>query len=78
MNKLDRNVGKDFKVPVSKSVHRRSSTNQSCVQRSQNLRNFEKELYLRLTRQSFYCFMVAVLTKTFFVYLRTVEVRARL
>ena len=45
VNRLDKNVGKDIKVPVSKSVYRSSSTNQSCVQRSRNPRNFEKVYY---------------------------------
>ena len=36
VNRLDRNVDKDIEVPVLKSVHRSSSTNQSCVQRSPN------------------------------------------
>ena len=45
MNRLERNVGKDIEVPVSKTVHRSRSTNQSCVQRSQNPRNFEKVYY---------------------------------
>ena len=42
VNSLERNGGKNIKVPVSKTVHRRSSTNQSCVQRSQNPHNFER------------------------------------
>ena len=45
VNRLDRNVGKDIKNPVSKSVNRSSSTNQTCVQRSRNPRNFEKVYY---------------------------------
>ena len=45
MNRLERNVGKDIEVHVSKTVHRSRSTNQSCVQRSQNPRNFEKVYY---------------------------------
>ena len=44
-----RNVGIDIKVPVSKTVHRRGSTNQSYVQRSQNPRNFEKIYYFVFT-----------------------------
>ena len=45
VNRLDGNVGKDIKVPVLESVHRNSSTNQSCAQRSQNPCNFEKVYY---------------------------------
>ena len=32
-------------MPVSKPVHRSRNTNQSCVQRSRNPRNFEKVYY---------------------------------
>ena len=45
VNMQEKNVGKDIKVPVSKYVHRSSSTNQSCVQRSQNPCNSEKVYY---------------------------------
>ena len=36
---------KIIKVPVSKPVHRSRNTNQSCVQRSRNPRNFQKVYY---------------------------------
>ena len=45
MNSSKRNVGKNIEVPVSKPVYRSHSTNQSCVQRSQNPRNLEKVYY---------------------------------
>ena len=32
VNREERNVGRDIKVPVSKPVHRSCDTNQSCVQ----------------------------------------------
>ena len=35
-----------MKMAVSKTVHRSSNTNQSCVQRSQNPLNFEKVYYV--------------------------------
>ena len=35
-----------MKMPVSKTVHRSSNINQSCVQRSQNPCNFEKMYYV--------------------------------
>ena len=44
VNRQERNVGKDIKVPVSKPVHRSCSTNQSCIQRSRNPCDFEKVL----------------------------------
>ena len=50
VNRLDKNVGKDIKVSVSKSVYRSSSTNQSCVQRSRNPHNFEKGTYKNIFR----------------------------
>ena len=66
-----------------KPVHRSCNTNQSCVQRSWNTRNFEKVCYFvfyvfRLATQNLYCFMIVILTKTFFVYLATVQIRPRL
>ena len=45
VNWLEKNVRKDIKVLVSKTVHKSHTTNQSCVQRSQNPRNFEKVYY---------------------------------
>ena len=45
VNRLERNFGKDIKVPVLKTVHRSRVTNQSCVQRLQNPCNFEKVYY---------------------------------
>ena len=35
----------NIKMPVSKPIHRSRSTNQICVQRSRNCRNFEKVYY---------------------------------
>ena len=70
-------------MPVLKVVHRSRSTNQSCAQRSQNPRDIEKVYYFvfkvfRLATQNFYCFMIVVLMKTFFVYLAAVQIRPRL
>ena len=45
VNRLEKNVREDIKVLVSKTVHKSHTTNQSCVQRSQNPRNFEKVYY---------------------------------
>ena len=45
VNRLEKNVREDIKVLVSKTVHKSHTTNQSCVQRSQNPRNFEKVHY---------------------------------
>ena len=44
-----RNVSKDITVSVSKPVHKSCSTNQSCIQRSQNPHDFEKVYYLSLS-----------------------------
>ena len=69
-------------MTVSKPGHRSRNKNQSCVQRSQNPRNFQKVYYFvfsvfRLTTQYFYCFMIVVLTKTFFLYLTTVQIKTK-
>ena len=45
VNRYERNVAKDIKVPVSKPVYRSPNANQSCVQRSRNPGNFEKVHY---------------------------------
>ena len=45
VNRKERDVSKDIKVPVSKAVHGSCKTNHSCVQRSRNPSNFEKGYY---------------------------------
>ena len=45
VNRSERNVGKDIKVPVSKPVHKSRRTNQSYAQRSRKPGDFEKLYY---------------------------------
>ena len=67
-------------MPVLKPVHRSHSTNQSCVQRSQNLRNFEKLYYFVFkfldSQHKISIVYDCLLMKTFFIYL-TVQNRIK-